>query len=145
MDAGVGVTSRIHLRDRTGRFAALIDEAAQAAVDQASRDGVALAKEFAPRGRTGLLAAGIHTITRGKHLGGFATAGVREAMPQETGARAHVIESHEGPFGALANKEDGFYSSHAVMHPGNPAVHYMKRAADIVNRQLLNIMKRKMP
>lgn len=132
--AEVGVTTRVQWRNNLGQFASDISEAGEGAIEDASREGVNLAAAFATK-RTGRMAGEIHTIGGGAS-GGWATGGTPYALAQEEGASAHEIGA---PGQTLGNEEDGFGPVKGpVMHPGNPAVHFMRRAYEIVAPKLLD-------
>lgn len=134
--ADVRVTARVDWRDESGRYAAAVDAGAQKAQLDASKLGAAIAAGLAPK-RTGALAA----ITADGS--GYSTPALRYAIPQEEGAGAHVI----GDAGqTLANEAEGFGPVKGpVMHPGNPAVHFMRNSLRIVNQRIMAIIRANMP
>lgn len=136
--AEIRVTSHVQFRDEFGRFALAIHEGAEAAIVQAAQRGAFLAAVLAPK-RTFRLAGSIEPFAGGMQ-GGW-TVSTPYAMAQEKGAGPHPIGA---PGQVLAG--DGFGPVRGpVMHPGNPAVHYMKRSYDIVSKELLSILRRNMP
>lgn len=129
--AGVSVTTRVQWRNRLGQFSNDIDEAGEGAIEEASREGAKLAAGFATK-RTGRMAGEIHTIGGGSS-GGWATGGTPYAMAQEEGASAHII----GEPGQTLSGDDFGPVKGPVLHPGNPAVHFMRRAYEIVGPKIL--------
>lgn len=139
--AAVEVKARVYWRDELGRFAKAVDEGAERAIQQAARDGQYMARIFAPK-RTGALAAAISR-------GGSGTYGYWEAghavymIAQEQGAVPHEIGDRGQ---VLANEADGFGPVRGpVLHPGNPATHYIKRSYDIIAGQLSARVQKEMP
>lgn len=126
----VHVTSSVQWRDEMGRFAEHIEEGAKEGIAAAAHEGAFLAAVFAPK-RTLRLAGSIDPFTNG--LQGGWTVSTPYAMDQEEGAGPHEI----GRPGQILSG-DGFGPVKGpVMHPGNPAVHYMKRAYAIVAPKLI--------
>ena len=136
------VSHQVALRSEIGRFISQVEEGGQAALREMTNMIAGFAVGYAPR-RSGRLAASISGIVRGNT--GFAFADAPYARAQEKGARPHVIANREGPQDVLANEEQNFFSAHAVMHPGNPAAHFLTRAGQQVAAMTPAIMKRYMP
>lgn len=102
----ITVRTRIQLRDRFGRFMAILDGAAEATARDLTDKAVELAKANAPV-KTGELRDSIEARYAGKV--GYVEATAPHAHPIEAGAIAHVIP------------RDG----HNIMHPGNAAQPYI--------------------
>lgn len=135
--AGIAVKTRVQFRDELGRYASAVEHGAEEAQHEASAVGAVLAKALAPR-RSGALAGGIHSTGHG-----FATGGLPQDLPQEEGASAHII----GEAGQiLGNRDEAFGPVRGpVLHPGNPAVHYMRNAFRLLKPRLMGIIRSKMP
>lgn len=132
--AGVGFSVRVHWRNEFGRFAQAVDTGAQRSQAEASDIGAALAAALAPK-RSGLLASTIRSTGAG-----FA-AGTGYAVDQEEGAGPHPI----GAAGQIL-AGDGFGPVRGpVLHPGNPATHFMRDALKLVNQRLMGIIRGNMP
>lgn len=125
----IAVSPEVRVRDDWGRFVSEVEAAALVSVAEIAKDIADMGAIFAPK-KTGELAGSGKPVVRGTVADAVFDAD--HAAAQEEGAGAHVIESHEGPFGVLANKEEGFFSSHAVMHPGNPATHFLRKAGQLI-------------
>ncbi len=112
MDIGtVTVRTRVQYRDKFGRFARMLDEAAIAAARELTDKAVELAKQnHAPHSRTDRLMSGIRPRYAGKV--GYVESTAPHAHPVEAGAIAHQIP---GSFG-----RDG-----SVLHPGNDPAPYL--------------------
>lgn len=136
----VKLVTHVHYRDDLGRFAKAIDRGAQEAIIDVSTQGAATAKVLAPK-KTGRMAATIQPFSTGGGSGGWAV-GMDYSMPQEFGAGPHSIGA-EGQ--VLANKEDQFFAIGPVMHPGNPATHFMKKSYNIMKGRIMGIVRRHMP
>jgi hypothetical protein len=148
MKREVGVQARVQWRDPFGQFAREINEGAEKAAHDAALRGAELSRQFAPTGRKRSIVRAIKVVKGLRQQARWVVEGTPEllkiAAAQETGARPHIIESHGG--GPLANKDEKFYAqSGRVRHPGNPAVHFMKRARLIVARELVVLTKKRMP
>lgn len=139
--AAVEVKARVYWRDELGRFARAVDEGAAQAIQQAARDGMFMSQVFAPK-RTGHLAGAVRKFGGGTQAGWEAGHEVY-MIAQEEGAVPHAI-GREGE--VLFNaKEDFGPVEGPVMHPGNPATHYIKRAYDIIASQLAARVQKEMP
>lgn len=136
----IGITNHVHYRDNVGRFAAAIERGAQEAIIDVSNQGAKTAQVLAPK-RTGAMAATIQPFTTGGSAGGW-VVGTSYALDQEYGAGPHEIGA---PGQVLANKEDGFYATGPVHHPGNPATRFMQKSYNIMRGRILGILKRHMP
>lgn len=135
--ADVGISTRVQWRDEFGRFAQALTTGAQRSQEEASEIGAALAVAFAPK-RSGFLAS---TIRATGH--GFA-AGAGYAAAQEEGAGPHLIGT--GFDSVLVNEAEGFGPVLGpVVHPGNPATHFMRNALRMVNQRLMGIIRSNMP
>lgn len=141
MDATVSVEATYV--SHADQFSEHVHVAADRVVTRAAQRGSFISKVLAPK-RTLKLASMIRTGVYGPGVGAWSVGPLKYALAQEKGARRHVIESHEGPGGVLANKADGFYSAHAVMHPGNPGIHFLLRAYEQVKLELLPDLKREL-
>lgn len=134
--ADVIISMRVQWRDEFGRFAQALDIGAKRSQSEASEIGAALAAALAPK-RSGFLASTIHSTGAG-----FA-AGAGYAAAQEEGAGAHAIGA---PGQTLANEADGFGPVRGpVLHPGNPATHFMRDALRLVNQRIMSIIRANMP
>lgn len=135
--ADVGFSVRTQWRDEFGRFAQALDLGAQRSQEEAGEVGAVLAAGLAPK-RSGLLAS---TIRATGH--GFAV-GTGYALAQEKGAGPHLIGADFGS--TLVNEAEGFGPVIGpVVHPGNPATHFMRNALRMVNQRLMGIIRRNMP
>lgn len=135
--AGVGFSTRVQWRDEFGRFAQALDVGAQRSQAEAGEIGAVLAAGLAPK-RSGFLAS---TIRATGH--GFA-AGAGYAAAQEEGAGPHLIGASFGS--TLVNEAEGFGPVIGpVVHPGNPATHFMRNALRMVNQRLMGIIRSNMP
>jgi hypothetical protein len=150
----VGVTARVQWRDPLGRFAERIRDGADTAAYDLAKEGAALSAVYAPK-RTKRLMRAIKAV---KGLVGQAKWVVEGdnklltyAASQESGSRAHDIDSHDG--GPLANKKvpgvkgrKGFFArSGHVHHPGTEATHFMERARLEIARKAVVVVRRRMP
>lgn len=135
--ADVGFSTRVQWRDEFGRFAQAIDLGAQRSQSEASEVGAVLAAALAPK-RSGFLASTVRSTGAG-----FA-AGAGYAAAQEEGAGPHLIGAS---FGAtLVNEGEGFGPVIGpVVHPGNPATHFMRNALRMVNQRIMGIIRANMP
>ncbi len=135
--AEVGFSTRVQWRDEFGRFASALSVGAQRSQEEASGIGAVLAAALAPK-RSGFLASTIRSTGHG-----FA-AGAGYAAAQEEGAGPHLIGTE---FGAtLVNEAEGFGPVLGpVVHPGNPATHFMRDALRLVNQRLMGIIRKNMP
>lgn len=131
----VTVTTRVQWRNALGQFSNDIDRAGELAIEEASREGAALAAAMAPK-KSGWLAGAIEAFGAGAS-GGWRFTGVPHGMAQEKGARPHPIPLEDDPDKILANKAEGFFAKGQVQHPGNPAVRFMQRAYDLVYPTIL--------
>lgn len=135
--ADIGISCRTQWRDEFGRFAQALDIGAQRAQAEASEIGAALAAALAPK-RSGYLASTVHSNGHG-----FA-AGASYAAAQEEGAGPHLIGARFGS--TLVNEAEGFGPVIGpVVHPGNPATHFMRDALRMVNQRMMSIIRSKMP
>lgn len=128
------------LRDESGRFLSAVDEGATAAVHEIADAMAGMAILFAPK-RRGVLAASIEGVQLAAHEAA-AIATAPHAAPQELGAGPHIIGA-DGEL--LANKEDDFHTHGPVLHPGNPATHFLARAARAVAPRGVGIVRKHMP
>jgi hypothetical protein len=134
---GVAVRTRVQFRDSMGRYASNVERGGEEAQRELGEIGAALAKALAPK-RSGALAGGIHATGHG-----FATGGTGHDLPQEEGAGPHPIGD---PGQILGNREDDFGPVRGpVMHPGNPAVHYMRNAFRLLKPRIMPTIRRHMP
>lgn len=135
--ADVGFSTRVHWRDEFGRFAQTLDIGAKRSQAEASEIGAVLAAALAPK-RSGYLASTIHSNGHGFVV----TAGYGAA--QEEGAGPHLIGAKFGS--TLVNEAEGFGPVIGpVVHPGNPATHFMRDALRMVNQRLMGIIRSNMP
>jgi hypothetical protein len=107
----VTVRTRVQMRDRLGRFVAILDAAAVATARELTDKAVELAKQNAPV-LSGELREGIRPRYAGKV--GYVESTAPHAHPVEKGSIPHQIP---GAFG----RADG------VMHPGNQAQPYLEQ------------------
>jgi hypothetical protein len=142
MDSHVGISSEVHYRDHLGRFAAAIEDGAQRAMVSSASDGARIAAALAPK-RTRKLAGSIVPFVISPHEVGWKFISAY-GMAQEKGARPHIIAPAE-PDDILANKEDDFFARGPVMHPGNPAVHFMRDSYRIISSRMMAKLRRNMP
>lgn len=136
--AEIPVTARVQWRDEFGRFRSAVDLAAQRSQQQGGEIGAHIAAGLAPK-KTSALAGSIRSTGHG-----FATGALPQALPQEEGASPHLIGT--GFDAVLENPDEGFGPVIGpVLHPGNPAVHYMRDALRLVNGRLMGIIRANMP
>lgn len=135
--ADVGFSVRVQHRDEFGRFAAALTEGARRSEREASEVGAVLAAALAPK-RSGALAASVRSTEHG-----FA-AGAPYAAAQEEGGRPHKIRVKYKA--ALYNPTENFGpTSGPVLHPGNPATHFMRQALSLVNQRMMGIIRSHTP
>lgn len=133
-------TSQGFLRDESGRFLSAVKGGGKAAVNEIADAIAGFAIIFAPK-RSGELAGSVEPVSLGA-TSAAAIARAGHAAPQEHGASAHSI----GEAGqVLANREEGFYATGPVWHPGNPATHFLARAAAVVSPRAVGIVRKNMP
>lgn len=132
--ADVGFSTRVQWRDEFGRYAQALDIGAQRSQAEASDIGAALAAALAPK-RSGFLAGTIRSTGAG-----FA-AGAGYAAAQEEGAGPHSI----GTLGQVLAGDDFGPTRGPVVHPGNPATHFMRDALRLVNQRLMAIIRGNLP
>jgi hypothetical protein len=105
----ITVRTKIQYRDKFGRFAAILDEAAEATARELTDKAVELAKQNARRFRkTGELEAG---IIRYAGKTGYVESTAPHAHSLERGAIAHAIPRGDK----------------TIMHPGNAAQPYLEQ------------------
>lgn len=132
----MGFSTRVQWRNEFGRFAEALDVGARRSQAEASDIGATLAAALAPK-RSGFLASTIRSTGAG-----FA-AGAGYAAAQEEGAGPHPIGA---PGQTLGNEAEDFGPVRGpVMHPGNPATHFMRDALRLVNQRLMGIIRSHMP
>lgn len=134
------VSQQAFVRDESGRFIAELENGAAAAARELTMELASLAQVFAPR-RRGILAASIEGVMVSA-TSGVATASAGHAAAQEKGAGPHLIGA---PGQALGNREEGFFAKGPVLHPGNPAVHYLTRAGQAVGALSVGILRKHLP
>lgn len=135
--ADVSFSVRTQWRDEFGRYAQALSVGAQRAQTEAGEVGAVLAAALAPK-RSGFLASTIRSTGHG-----FA-AGAGYAAAQEKGAGPHLIGT--GFNTVLYNPTDQFGPVLGpVVHPGNPATHFMRDALRLVNQRLMSIIRRHVP
>jgi len=133
----IGFETRVQWRDEFGRFAQALDVGAQRSQEEASQVGAVLAAAFAPK-RSGLMAGTIRSTGSGFMVG------TAYALAQEKGAAPHLIGATFGS--TLVNEAEGFGPVMGpVVHPGNPATHFMKNALRMVNQRIMGIIRSNMP
>lgn len=131
----MGFSARVQWRDESGRFASAMDTGAQRSQEQASDIGAALAAALAPK-RSGELAGSIHSNGHGFEAdAGYAAA-------QEEGAGPHLIGVG---FDKVLVGDDFGPVLGPVVHPGNPATHFMRDALKLVNARIMRIIRGNMP
>lgn len=133
--ASVGFSTRVQWRDEFGRFAQTLDVGAKRSQAEASDIGAVLAAALAPK-RSGALSGSIHSTGEG-----FAT-GAPYAAAQEEGAGPHLIGAESDK--VLVGDDFGPVLG-PVVHPGNPAVHFMRDALRMVNQRIMGIIRANMP
>jgi len=133
--ADIGISTSVQWRDEFGRFAAALSVGAQRSQRDASNLGAQVAAMLAPK-RSGGLAGSVHSTGKG-----FATGSLPHAIPQEEGAAPHWIgwESE-----TLMGDEFGPVRG-PVLHPGNPATHFMRNALRFVTARIMGIIRANMP
>lgn len=138
----VQITTEVVWRDSMGRFAKQIDAAADLAVAESVGKGAEFAKVLCPK-ESGYTASTIDGVVYGSGKGAITAGGKARLLTD--GTKRHVIESHEGPRGILANKAKRFFSAHAVMHPGTKPNDFLARTLKMINTEIMDNVKRKMP
>lgn len=130
-------TNRVYVRDFKGRFLQRYEEKKRRAIADTVKEGARLAVMFAPK-RTGALAASIQ-YTVGTS-GGTWSVGTGHGLVQELGGRAHPLPGNVTFFW---KKADRFWTPgyNDISHPGNPAVHFMRRSYDAVAPQMIERMR----
>ena len=133
--ADIGIRTAVRWRDEFGRYAQALSIGAQRSQHDASNLGAQIAAMLAPK-RTGALSGSIHSTGAG-----FATGALPQAEPQEEGAGPHWIgwESE-----VLMGDEFGPVRG-PVLHPGNPATHFMRNALRFVTARMMGIIRSNMP
>lgn len=135
--AEVGFSTRVQWRDEFGRYAQSLDVGAERAQSESSEIGAVLAAALAPK-RSGFMASTIRSTGHGF------MAGAGYAAAQEEGAGPHLIGT--GFDSVLVNEAEGFGPVLGpVLHPGNPATHFMRNALRMVNQRLMGIIRANMP
>lgn len=133
--ADIGFSCRTQWRDEFGRFAQALDVGAQRSQTEAGEIGAALAAALAPK-RSGVLAGSIHSNGHGFEAdAGYAAA-------QEEGAGPHLIGAG---FDKVLVGDDFGPVLGPVLHPGNPATHFMRDALRLVNQRMMGIIRSHMP
>lgn len=123
------VTEKAFHRDESGRFLSEVHAGAVRSAFELAQQIADMARIFAPR-RRGILAASIRVFSFGTR--GEAVADAPWAAPQEEGAVPHPIPN-------------AFGWGITVMHPGNPAVHYMLRGGRAVAQHSDAVIRANMP
>jgi len=135
--AGLGIHTQVESRNRWGQFRAALDRGGIEAVSETTRELEALARANAPTGpgrhdygRRPKLRPSIQGHASGKvgHVGSTAP----QAPALETGGAPHPIPN-------------AFGRGITVEHPGNPAFHFLKRAADAIMPRFQANIKKFMP
>ena len=121
--AGMVVSNKVLLQDESGRFMSDVDGKAHEAIWEVTLFMAREAAANAPH-RTGELRRSIKGYMTGP-TEGTVVATAPHALPQETGGAPHPIGA-DGQL--LSNPEEGFAARGPVMHPGNPATHFMAKA-----------------
>lgn len=132
--SGIAMSGHVIARDESGSFLSGVDAGVTAAVSQAVDDGESLAKIAAPKGRTLELVNSIMGLLLSSTQGQI-VAMAPHAIFQEEGAGPHEIGVNftEEDFHVLANPDEGFGPVLApVLHPGNPALHFLRTSGDVV-------------
>lgn len=129
--ADIGISTKVQWRDEFGRFAQTLTVGAERSQRDASNLGAQVAAMLAPK-RSGALGESVHSTGSG-----FATGALPYAEAQEEGAAPHWIgwESEVlmgDNFGPVRGP---------VLHPGNPATHFMRNALRFVNSRLMGIIR----
>lgn len=138
VDGSILVEQKVRFKDEQGRFRAEVDAACVASSEQLAQMVAHLAEQAA-WDDSGPILAESHGFSA------TATALGRTAAIQEFGARAHVIANKEGPQHPLSNRKTGFFSEHAVMHPGVRARHFLSDAGAAASRMAPALIARNFP
>lgn len=134
--ADVGFSTRVQWRDEFGRFAQALDVGAQRSQKEASDIGAVLAGALAPK-RSGFLASTIRSTGTGfAASAGYAAAQEEGGGPHLIGAPGQVLSNADEDFGPVIGP---------VLHPGNPATHFMRNALRMVNQRIMGIIRSNMP
>lgn len=144
----LAISNRVVARNGIGRFLSQCEEAATATVNDAIDRGAKLSKGFAPVGvkadpRTIRLRDSIESEMTGATSGHW-YASARHAIPQEKGGSPH-FQTGDVSFYWEKKGRSWAPGSNLINHPGNPATHYLKRAYDIVMKQVMDIAREKYP
>lgn len=126
--AKLTISYEARMRDEFGRFRAVYNAAEERAVGDAVGDLEDLARAWAPS-RSGELRGSIVSAHFGKS--GVVGATADHAPPQEFGAGPHTIPN---AFGVGP-----------VQHPGNPATHFLGRAAEAMRDRFVRAIERAFP
>lgn len=132
--ADVGFSTRVQWRDEFGRYAQALSVGAKRSQVEASEVGAVLAAALAPK-RSGFLASTIRSFGAGFAAGaGYAAAQEEGAVPHWIGWESEILMGDE--FGPVRGP---------VLHPGNPATHFMRDALRLVNQRIMGIIRSNMP
>lgn len=142
------ISSRVQMRNGTGRFAAQCSEAAARTVAKAIEEGADLSRDMAPIGgkadaRTIPLKDSIESHQTGR-TSGYWVATARHALPTEYGAGPHQLPGNVSFFWEEQGRmwEPG---DNQINHPGSPAQPYLRPAYRIVMRNIMRWAKRYYP
>lgn len=140
--ATVGVKTQ--LRDEHGRFARRIEEGAHEAAkelaDHIAAEAVSIVLSEL-RERSGQLVGSIESEMIGPYQG-HVKATAPHAEPQEFGGSPHDIPNS---FGRGPDFGFGHNVGRPFFHPGNPAIHFMKRAGEMTSMVSMGIVAKHMP
>lgn len=143
----------VSARNSLGQFIRQIEDAGHDTVEDLIEMGAAEARRQAPRGtrhdrRTIPLADSIFTRMFSKNDGMFGSS-ARHALPQETGAKPHIIVSDKFNFfweNAGRMWIPGLFRNPDIInHPGNPPQPFLRPAFNLVMSRWREIARRHYP
>lgn len=136
------VTNTVVAKDSFGLFIDKIKAANFQVVEETVRDGTELAKAFAPY-KTGALEGSITPVVFSDTQGAWAV-GTDHWRYQEEGTAPHGID---GDVSFFWEREGRWWSpgDNTILHPGNPAIHFMRRSFKIAGQRMLERARRLYP
>lgn len=142
--AAFEVGARVFARTGIGRFVSECEAAATRTAQEGAEEMASYARAFASY-KTGEMAGTIQPVMLSAREGA-AVVGTDHWRHQEYGTLPHLIGP--GMMGFFWEKEGRWFkgaSGTIISHPGNPSVHFMKRAYDITKQRMMLIARRNFP
>lgn len=136
------VGCRVFSRDNFGRFMSELEAAATKTAEEGAVELAAYAKAYAPH-KTGALRDSIHPVMISAREGA-AVVGTGHWRHQEFGTAQHWIVGNP-KLSFWWAKAGGRVVVSSVDHPGNPSVHFMKRAYESVKPRMMAVARRNYP